>query len=181
MTNDSDNEFQVVAFYADCEHQLHPITSGHRVCLVYNLVATPNEETNNSIPSQAINVETEMKLRSIFYEWTTKAKKTTKIGYQLEHSYTYQSIGFNSLKGRDEIALATLRNAKNSYGEKLFYVAILLMEYYLDMDYMNDESDYKIKPYKLIEENVDGSITETNVEKNGNWTWNAILKRGGGS
>jgi len=26
------------AFYADCEHQIVPITSGYRVCLVYNLV-----------------------------------------------------------------------------------------------------------------------------------------------
>jgi hypothetical protein len=178
MTNGSDNEFQVVSFYADCEHQLHPITSGHRVCLVYNLVATPLEETNKSIPSQAINDETEMKLRSIFDEWTTKAKKTTKIGYQLEHSYTYQSIGFNSLKGRDEIVLATLRNAKNSNGEKLFYVAILLMEYHRVMDYMHDESEYKMKPFKMIEENVDGSIKETNVEKNGNWDMECHSEKG---
>ena len=26
------------AFYADCEHEIRPITSGYRVCLVYNLV-----------------------------------------------------------------------------------------------------------------------------------------------
>lgn len=26
------------AFYADCEHEIKPITSGYRVCLVYNLV-----------------------------------------------------------------------------------------------------------------------------------------------
>lgn len=169
MTNGSDNEFQVVSFYADCEHQLHPITSGHRVCLVYNLVATPKEGTDSSIPTQAINIETELKLRSICDEWTTKAKKITKIGYQLEHCYTYQSIGFNSLKGRDEIVLATLRNAKNCNGQKLFNVAILLMEYYSDMDYMNDKSDSETRSYKLMEENKDGSITETDVEKNKDW------------
>jgi hypothetical protein len=27
-----------VAFYADCEHEIEPVTSGYRVCLVYNLV-----------------------------------------------------------------------------------------------------------------------------------------------
>jgi vacuolar-type H+-ATPase catalytic subunit A/Vma1 len=107
-----------------------------------------------------------LRKRFILDEWMTKAKKITKIGYQLEHSYTYQSIGFSSLKSRDEIVLATLRNARNSNGEKLFYVAILLMEYYRDMDYMHDKYDSKMKSYKLIEENIDGSISETDVEGN---------------
>lgn len=33
-----------VAFYADCEHEIKPITSGHRVCLVYNLVQKKGKE-----------------------------------------------------------------------------------------------------------------------------------------
>jgi 2OG-Fe(II) oxygenase superfamily len=33
-----------VAFYADCEHEIKPITSGYRVCLVYNLVQTKGKE-----------------------------------------------------------------------------------------------------------------------------------------
>ncbi|MFV8326046.1 2OG-Fe(II) oxygenase [Flavobacterium sp. ZS1P14] len=33
-----------VAFYADCEHEIKPITSGFRVCLVYNLVQTKGEK-----------------------------------------------------------------------------------------------------------------------------------------
>ena len=27
-----------VAFYADCEHEIKPLTSGYRICLIYNLV-----------------------------------------------------------------------------------------------------------------------------------------------
>jgi hypothetical protein len=30
------------AFYADCEHEIAPVTSGYRVCLVYNLVQQSN-------------------------------------------------------------------------------------------------------------------------------------------
>ncbi len=33
-----------VAFYADCTHELSPITSGYRVCLVYNLVQDKGRE-----------------------------------------------------------------------------------------------------------------------------------------
>ncbi len=32
------------AFYADCEHEIKPIKSGHRVCLVYNLVQTKGKQ-----------------------------------------------------------------------------------------------------------------------------------------
>ncbi|MGH9162146.1 MAG: 2OG-Fe(II) oxygenase [Vicinamibacteraceae bacterium] len=32
------SELTFAAFYADCEHEARPITSGNRVCLVYNLV-----------------------------------------------------------------------------------------------------------------------------------------------
>jgi hypothetical protein len=40
------SEYQIpfAAFYADCEHEIKPITSGHRVCLVYNLVQNKGKE-----------------------------------------------------------------------------------------------------------------------------------------
>src|SRR5207249_5889343 len=31
------SEFAFAAFYADCEHEIRPISNGNRVCLVYNL------------------------------------------------------------------------------------------------------------------------------------------------
>lgn len=40
------NQYQIpfAAFYADCEHEITPITSGYRVCLVYNLVQKKGRE-----------------------------------------------------------------------------------------------------------------------------------------
>ena len=35
------------AFYADCEHEIKPILSGYRVCLVYNLVQNANKKNSN--------------------------------------------------------------------------------------------------------------------------------------
>jgi hypothetical protein len=125
---------------------------------VYNLVAFPKENTNT--PLHVANKETELNLRSIVQEWKSKAQKIKKIGYQLEHRYTNQSIGFSTLKGRDEIVLATLRNAKDCNGKKLLHVSILLMEHYCNR--RGDEiEDQRMKPYKLMEENVDGSIKTT--------------------
>ncbi|MEX2565092.1 MAG: 2OG-Fe(II) oxygenase [Cyclobacteriaceae bacterium] len=33
-----------VAFYADCEHEIKPLTEGYRVCLVYNLIQKKSEK-----------------------------------------------------------------------------------------------------------------------------------------
>ena len=38
MRTDEPSELVYAAFYADCEHEILPVTDGHRVCLVYNLM-----------------------------------------------------------------------------------------------------------------------------------------------
>jgi hypothetical protein len=163
LSIDNDDNFQAIAFYSDCEHQLHPITNGRRVCLIYNLVAFPTENTN--IPLHIVNVQTELNLRSIVQEWISKAKKIKKIGYQLEHQYTYQSINFSTLKGRDEIIFATLRNAQDNNGKKLFHASILLMELYLKKSRYTIYDQY-LNPFKLIEESDHGSFKTTTIKSN---------------
>jgi hypothetical protein len=154
----SDNQLAMVSFYADCEHELHPITSGKRVCLVYNLVATSAETA--SIPSHDVNVETENKLRSIATIWKAQdAQNIEKIGYQLEHKYSHQSIGISTLKRRDEIVFATLQNAKNSSGDPLFRVSLLLMESYHNV-YGEEHLDRKAQALALIQKVDDGSYTK---------------------
>jgi 2OG-Fe(II) oxygenase superfamily len=175
ISGGNDEEFHAIAFYADCQHQLHPITNGKRVCLVYNLVALPQETT--CIPSHAINIETEANLRMIVDEWTRNTKKIKKIGYQLEHKYTHQSICFSALKGRDEIVLTTLRNATDSNGERLFCISILLMEHYCEMT-GEDEGDRHMTPFKLIEENADGSFEKTRVTNDKDWNMECYSMNG---
>ena len=34
----SNYELQYAAFYADCEHEVRPVTDGYRICLIYNLI-----------------------------------------------------------------------------------------------------------------------------------------------
>ncbi len=36
----ADPEIKWAAFYSDCEHEVHEVTSGHRVTLTYNLYVT---------------------------------------------------------------------------------------------------------------------------------------------
>ena len=159
LSIDSDNEFQTVSFYADCEHELHPITDGNRVCLVYNLVATlPENKISTTIPSPNVNIDTESKLGLICDDWrNSDLKRISKIGHQLEHKYTHQSIGYSTLKGRDEVIMTTLRNARNNEGTRLFQVSILLMQHHFDDNYKTDECENVVSPFVVIEETADGS------------------------
>lgn len=38
QTQESDRSLQFAAFFADCEHELSPVTRGMRLVLAYNLV-----------------------------------------------------------------------------------------------------------------------------------------------
>jgi hypothetical protein len=179
MSIGNDEEFHAVAFYADCDHQFHPITRGKRVCLVYNLVAVLQENTR--IPSHVLNIDTELNLRLILEEWKSRAKMIKKIGYQLLHRYKNRSIGFSTLKGRDKIALATLRTAKDCNGARLFHVSILLMSHYCEQNSFADHGKHYLNPFILIEENIDGSIDETMVKNDKEvGTWQAIQGVDGG-
>ena len=42
-------ELGFAAFYADCEHEIRPITAGHRICLVYNLLQRPSRATKKPL------------------------------------------------------------------------------------------------------------------------------------
>jgi 2OG-Fe(II) oxygenase superfamily len=122
---DSKSDFKYIAFYADCEHQLHPVTSGTRLCLVFNLVCFASET-----PTHAINIGTESKLQIMANDWMADKGALSELGYGLGHQYTPQSFGIDSLKGRDALVFQTLLNSKSMNGEPLFEVYLLLLERY---------------------------------------------------
>jgi hypothetical protein len=157
LAEGSGSQFKYIAFYADCEHQLHPVTSGVRLCLVFNLVATSSKDTPN--PSHSVNVSTELKLRSIVEAWRAEENGLKRFGYHMEHKYTPSSFGTAFLKGRDEIVFQTLMNAKNAAGTALFDVNLVLMERYVEQYNEDDEKDI-IRPSKVIDSHgseIDGT------------------------
>jgi 2OG-Fe(II) oxygenase superfamily len=131
--SDSERDFKYIAFYSDCEHQLHPVTSGVRLCLVFNLACAVSTG-----PTPAINNGTDTILQSIVGEWMVDKKSNSGLGYEwrrnsvlgygLGHYYTLQSFGIESLKGRDAVVFQTLLNAKSKNGKPLFEILLLLVD-----------------------------------------------------
>ena len=92
-------ESRYAAFYADCEHEVKPVTFGVRLCLAYNLVL--RRPRKSVAPSPIANP-----LVDAIQQWVT-SKPAVPLVFALEHQYTPASLSQELLKGADR-ALAKL-------------------------------------------------------------------------
>ena len=105
-------EIKFAAFYADCEHEVLPVTRGNRVCLVYNLLQRPPRDTKNPPPLMAPVYDAEtadaaMLLAKAF----AGPDAPTKIAWLLEHQYSPAALSFAALKSADKARAKLLQNA----------------------------------------------------------------------
>ncbi|MEL7147363.1 MAG: hypothetical protein AAFO69_13400, partial [Bacteroidota bacterium] len=86
------------AFYADCEHEITPVTSGRRVCLVYNLCFEDRgEQTDSSILPKFSDHVSRMSYVLANYRLDQKYKVI-----MLDHQYTPSNFSVSQLKGADK-------------------------------------------------------------------------------
>jgi hypothetical protein len=100
-------EVRYAAFYADCEHEVRPVTGGYRVCLVYNLVQT----ARSGLPVPPDNRQAVEGAAKLLEPWTAPDGEPRKLVYLLEHRYTQAALSFAGLKGSDAARAALLREA----------------------------------------------------------------------
>jgi hypothetical protein len=90
------------AFYADCVHEVLPITSGYRLALVYNL----RRQGRGQMPEPP-NYDTEQaRVAALLRQWSAakdapEDDSSEKLLYPLEHAYTPAELSFEALKGAD--------------------------------------------------------------------------------
>jgi predicted 2-oxoglutarate/Fe(II)-dependent dioxygenase YbiX len=102
LANEDPAEMAYAAFYADCVHEVLPITSGYRVALVYNL--TRQGKAGLHMPPE-YDAEA-VRLRALLREWSERASDLQaggpdKVIYPLEHAYSQAELDFRKLKGVD--------------------------------------------------------------------------------
>lgn len=102
------SELTFAAFYADCVHEVLPVTAGYRLVLVYNLL----RRGRKPLPKPADYGPQQSSLASVLSQWRTAAPgeatdEPLKLIYTLSHAYTEAELGFAALKGADA-ALADL-------------------------------------------------------------------------
>jgi hypothetical protein len=128
FSSESEDAFFATAFYADCEHELEPVTDGWRLCLVYNLVIPPQSSLSSfSLPCAGDLTFHSRQLRRLVSQWENACPEPFK-GYVLEHKYTETNLRFINLKGRDKKVVDLLRNACDIDRQPLFVVCLLLLQ-----------------------------------------------------
>ncbi|RMG69573.1 MAG: 2OG-Fe(II) oxygenase [Bacteroidetes bacterium] len=122
------------AFYADCEHEIKPVTAGYRLGLVYNLVQKKGEIIPSPDISQQVN-----QLAALLKEGRDVLSFPAAV--LLEHDYTPANYSRHSLKLHDRFRAEALLKA----AEKAGYMAHLgLMTHYMHGDL---EGDYFYDTY----------------------------------
>jgi predicted 2-oxoglutarate/Fe(II)-dependent dioxygenase YbiX len=106
------SEISFAAFYADCVHEILPITSGCRLTLVYNLVRLGKGQ----LPEPPSYEAEQTRLVELLQQWVSGKKLPNddtpeKLIYPLEHAYTPAALAFNALKGADAAVASVLVGA----------------------------------------------------------------------
>src|SRR3954469_6194260 len=109
---DDPAEAAFAAFYADCVHEVLPVTKGYRLTLVYNLVRGGRGRP----PEPPDYAGEQARAAALLQAWRHAKRRPDdaspeKLVYPLEHAYTPAELGFATLKGADAAVAGVLTTA----------------------------------------------------------------------
>ena len=108
----SRDSLSLVAFYADCLHQVTPVRTGYRVVLTFNLLmrGTPAADSaDGPVPELAGCLAEHFRSPEQVRYGSSEPPK--RLVYLLDHSYTGRGLRWDKLKGADAERAALLRAA----------------------------------------------------------------------
>ena len=116
----SKTALSLVAFYADCRHEVLKVESGYRITLTYNLLL--HGDTSRPAGDDGTVAELADLLREHFstpvprYYGGSAADPPNRLVYLLDHEYTPRGLTWRRLKGADASRVALLRTAADQAG-----------------------------------------------------------------
>ena len=131
MTTGEPSELTFAAFYADCTHEVRPVTDGHRLSLVFNLCLRPgDDESPREAPDYTAQVD---HLAERLTEWRARGG-TDKLVWLLDHEYSKAGLSFGGLKNTDAAVARVLTQAAERV-ECETLAAVVHIEQYGSADY----------------------------------------------
>ncbi len=129
LANDDPSEMTFAAFYADCVHEVLPITAGCRATLIYNLI---RKDKGGALGPPSYEAET-ARAKVMLEEWGNNKTAPAdgmpeKVVYPLEHAYSLAELDFASLKGVDAAVAALLKSAAPQAGCDLHLALVSIEE-----------------------------------------------------
>jgi len=151
-------EICFAAFYADCVHEVLPITDGCRLTLVYNLIRTDQQIP---LPTPPDYRQAQNQVAALLNDWvqclglkTEENDSPEKLIYLLEHEYSIAELKFDALKNKDA-ACANVLLAAAKQADCELYLALVSIEesgsaehigggYYKHWDDDDEEDEFEI-------------------------------------
>lgn len=120
-----DFNYSYLAWYADVNHSVSKIESGHRLVLTYNLIhqASDTNRMATVLDDHKQNLDKVLALWSKQdREWEQHSEHVDeKLVYILEHEYSEANICLDQLKGKDQLRARYLSEACHDQGFCLFF------------------------------------------------------------
>jgi hypothetical protein len=144
------DKIQFIAFYADCHHEVAPITSGHRVVLTYNLILNrENSKIQFELP------EEENKIKNYLTDYFNTSEQF-KLVYLLDYEYTQKSLDANLLKENDFLRVQLFKNICQRNNYRAYLTLADIHECWMcEEDYEYDRYSYRKSRSKKNEEEYD--------------------------
>ncbi len=116
----SKTALSLVAFYADCRHEVLRVESGYRITLTYNLLLhgdTSRPEGDGGTVAELADLLSEHFSTPVPRYYSGPATDPpNRLVYLLDHQYTPRGLNWRRLKGADASRVALLRTAADKAG-----------------------------------------------------------------
>jgi hypothetical protein len=124
-------EVAFAAFYADCVHEVLPVTDGYRLVLVYNLLRRGRAGRGRALEPPDYEAQ-QARVAALLQRWRKEKAQAgdstpEKLVYLLDHAYTPAELGFSALKGADA-AVAGVLTAAAREARCSLHLALLTIE-----------------------------------------------------
>jgi predicted 2-oxoglutarate/Fe(II)-dependent dioxygenase YbiX len=112
----------LVAFYADCRHEVLKVKSGYRITLTYNLLlhgTTTRPDGDDGTVDELTELLREHFITPVpqyYGRSATDPDPPNRLVYLLDHEYTPRGLNWRRLKGADASRVALLRTAADKAG-----------------------------------------------------------------
>lgn len=140
LRSDDPSEAAFAAFYADCLHEVRPVTEGCRLTLVYNLI----RRGTGRAPQPPNHSKEQDRVAALLREWRAEmdadADVPLKLVYPLAHAYTAPELGFSVLKGADAAAAGVLVAAAQQ-ADCAVHLALAELLEFGSAEYRGDDDD----------------------------------------
>ena len=168
-----EDKLTFIAFYADCYHEVRPVTEGYRVALTYNLILKDSANSVRAGADKVIHKKTQQELSVAINEYFENTRlnqqknKSNKIEnkkfvYLLDHEYTAKGLHWSRLKNNDGVRVNALKEIADKLDLNIYLSLIDVHECWDCQD--NTDWECKRHRYWEYEEEIEYKDEESETE-----------------